>query len=305
VLLAGCSGGVVTDAVDLSRHGKEAAAAAEQASVASAAEYAGYRRSEIFRHAFVGLQSPTDLFALEDKNQAELAARARVFASLANTYAALGSLAGYNAPQAFEGDLSDLFANVNAFQQIVKGPQIGARTESLVKPVLGAVGGWIQSEKIIKASDQIRAQVENIIAIMSDPEYRTQFVETKKMIVAESGGTAALLMQRGLLSPKPVIEEMGAPFGLAVSENFRDVLGRDEMARRGISAVAQYRQKLAADAVETSYDAALKALKELLPLHDRLRAGQALDFAQLNETVRQLQTVAAAIDSSLGKGGSK
>ena len=108
VFLAGCAGGVATIAVDLSRHGKEAASAAEQASVASSGQYAAYRRSEIFRHAFVGSPPPADLFALEDSNQAELAARARVFSSLARTYAALGTLAGYNAPQAFENDFSDL-----------------------------------------------------------------------------------------------------------------------------------------------------------------------------------------------------
>ena len=49
----------------------------------------------------------------------------------------------------------------------------------------------------------------------------------------------------------------------------------------------------------------LKALKELLPLHDELQAGRPLDFTRLNEAISRLQNFAGAINASLGKGGNK
>ena len=169
-LLAACSNGTLTSAGTLSKAGQTAAAAAGQAAVASGDQYSAYKDAEIFIHGFAGAP-PKDpaLTAIEDKNEAELTSRAQLFSSLAKVYAALGNLAGYDASTEFQADVSNLFTSVNAYQKAVNQPQVNAKATELVPPAAGALAGLIQSQMVLTASNQIRQQVVNVIAIMFQP----------------------------------------------------------------------------------------------------------------------------------------
>lgn len=48
------------------------------------------------------------------------------------------------------------------------------------------------------------------------------------------------------------------------------------------------------NSVGKSYDASLSALRALVPLHDRLKAGQPLDLTQIDMAIQQLQAITAA-----------
>jgi len=295
-LLAACSSGTLTSAGTLSKAGQTAAGAAGQAAVASGDQYAAYKDTEIYLHGFAGTPSEDPaLIAVEDKNEAELTSRAQLFASLAKAYASLGNLAGYDASTEFQGDIQTLFSNINAYQKAVKQPQVNAKATELVPPAAGALVGLVQGQMVITASNQIRQQVVNVIAIMSDPQVRAQFVGTKTYIVNELALNAETLMQRGLLSPKSYFTAMGQPLGMDVSDDFAARLKTDKFATQGINALVASKVREQVALVGSSYDSSLAALKALLPLHDKLAAGTPLDLTQIDQIVQQIQTIAAGI----------
>jgi hypothetical protein len=301
--LAGCSGATLTNAVSLSKTGQTAASAADQAAVASSSQYAAYQDTDAFLHGFAG--SPTKdpaLVALEDKNQAELTARGAMFISLAKAYASFGNLGAYNASGEFQTDVTDLFSSINTYQKAIGQPQLNSTLTSVAPPAIGLFVGWIQSEIVLAANDQLRTQVANIIKVMSDPLVHAQFVGPKKMIVGELARNANLLMQRGLLSPKPYFDTMGQPLGMSVSDNFSSALKSDRLAQQGIVALIAVKQKNQADLVDASYESSLSAVRDLLPLHDKLKAGQPLDLTQIDQAIQKLSAIAAAISPPTAKG---
>ena len=270
--------------------------AAGQAAVASGDQYNAYKDAETYIHGFAGAP-PEDpaLIAMEDKNEAELTSRAQLFSSLARAYASLGNLAGYEASAEFQGDIQTLFTNIDAYQKAVKQSQVNAKASELVPPAAGALAGLVQSQMVLTASNQMQQQVVNVIAIMSDPQVRAQFVGTKTYIVNELALNAEALMQRGLLSPQPYFTAMGQPLGMDVSDDFAARLKSDRFASQGINALVASKVQAQVALVGSSYDSTLAALKALLPLRDKLAAGTPLDLTQIDQVVQQLQTIAAAI----------
>lgn len=298
-----CSNAVLTDAATLSQKGRAAATAAAESTSVSVDQFAAYADSDAFIHGFAGGPA-TGPLADEIRNQKELTARANLFASLARLYASFGALAGHDASARFQADLTNVFANINAYQQAVHQPQANGPLVKLVPPVAGAIAGLTQSRMILAANQALRIQLANAIAVMADPLVRAQFVDTKQMIVRQLGRTARLLLQRGLLSPKPYLDAMGRPLGLTAADDATAILARDKQARAGLAAIVDTRLQAAVDAVPASYDASLKALRALLPLHDRLAAERPLDLTELDQAVQTLQAIAAAA-APAGQGAGK
>lgn len=291
LVISGCTSSALSDAVNLSKQGQAAASAAQQSAIVSSQEFSAYEDADTFLHGFVGATASSK--SDEISNQAELAGRAKVFSSLASLYVSFGNLAAYGASTAIQGDISNVFTNVDAYQKAVEGPQINSTAAKLVPPTIGALTGLAQKEMVLAANDQIRLQLVNVINVMSDPVFQQQMLETKKLIVAEMTGNARLLLQRGLLSPKPYFDAMGQPLGLTASDDLATVLKNDKLANAGLQAVVQSHSTEAIDSVTASYKASLSALNALLPLHDKLKAGQPIGPTEIDQAVQRLQTIVA------------
>lgn len=297
--LSACADSTLKIAVDLGKAGQTAASNANQAAVVSADQFATYRDGEVFDHAYV-YGPPQDAAATskEDANQKELNARADLFTSLSKAYASLGDLAGSDASTTAEARIKTLFDTVGSYAAVVKP------VSAIVAPVAGEIVKAVQAQKAIVAADQIKVQLNNIIGIMENHSISIRYLSDKKSIIKEMAGNATILLDRGLLSAKPAAEAMGKPFGLAPVDNFDAKLRTDPRARAGMNAVITSHLVQSVERVGTAYDDSLKALKALLPEHDKLDAGVPLDLTQLEQALQKLDTTVTAI-ASANKGTTK
>ncbi len=289
---AACSSTVATDAADLGKQGQAAASSAQQAVTLSSDQFAAYKDSNAFLHGYVGVAATGLSPDQERLNQDELTRRAKLFASLGALYASFGNLASYDASAQVQANITTLSTNVDAYRIAVGQAKTGPAAVS--PAAAGNLAGLMQDQMIVALSEQIRGQLTTLITLMSDPQFRAQFVATKTLVVSQLVKNARLLMDDGLLSPKPYFDEMGQPLGLTAADDVAAALKDQPLARAGLDAVVAAREGAAIDAVGASYDASLAALKALLPLHAKLEAGQPLDLTQIDQIVRQLQAIAAA-----------
>lgn len=307
LLLAGCASATLGQGITLSKAGQTAAQQIEQNAVLSADSITALRRAVAFNDGYAGaIGNPASAGFLQHMRsiQGKQRAYAQLLGSLANAYAALGDLAAYDSAGSFNTAISALAGDASKF-----GNAVGAKIEipSQVVQGVSTVGGLALSElrarRVKTASGKIETILKTVIAVLDDPHTRTLLIPAEEQTTGVIDQATDSLLLSGVYGGYAAIaDQLGAPLGLKTNDKAEAEIASDAepmpKVRAGLRNVIVELGAERTEQVGASYDASLKALRALLPLHEKLAKGAPLDLSGAADVTAQLQSIAASLQPS-------
>jgi hypothetical protein len=301
VLLGGCTQTTLTAGGDLGTAGQKAALAMKQATVLSDDQLAGLQRAMTFHNRYIAAKAnvtpdETTAKAVADF-EAIVATQNKFLESLAATYAALAALADSDPGVKFNTAFAGVVTDTNSFTKALSPNSTGLpKTPTTVVQQVGSfLVSLLQRQQVIKASEQIRVPLQAAIDTMSQQEQ--VYEVTLHIYVAENRKALSDLYRAHLLSCAPVVDGMGSVISEKSVPNTDQLLNSSKAlaaATEPFCDPSQAMQRLETQLIE-SYETSLKALRALLPLHDKLEAGETLDLSSLIGLVNQIKPLAQLI----------
>lgn len=293
LVTAACSGLSVGAARQLAVTGRETAVLAKQTSVVSEKDYARALDGEAMQHGASGnLEKLEEIVTTYDDVRRELANRAIVFDRLADLYDAFGDLAGIDAAHEVETAIGKLNGAIGDYAKQMKlTPPVSSDATNAIATIGGLVAAEIQKAKLKKASALIRGELEQFAKLLDNPLVRTQVTGFRRLLQQDAAAGLIILWEGGALDPKPLLDDMGSPAGLAAAKEAQQVLTSKPLLKNGLTAVLRQRLSRQSDLIDQGYAASLQALNRLAREHKKLEEEQPLDLARLREVVGQLRTV--------------
>lgn len=247
------------------------------------------------------MESPayTAILELYGKIQLELSSRSVVFSTLAGVYDAFGNLAGLDASTEVETSIGNLGGAVNSYavaigqQQVITDAPTG-----VISRIGGLVAAEVQKEKIKEASILIRERLDTFVELFKDPLVHEQIVGFKNLLGSNRKAAIEMLWDKGVYSPKPLLDEMGAEAGFVAQKDGIELVIADKKLSKGLWEVVDRRFSRKFELIEKGYDASVKALKRLITEHKKLEKGQELDLSRLRQIVAELQSIASLLDKT-------
>jgi hypothetical protein len=311
LLLAGCSTTTLTSGAALGAAGKTTATTMHQAAILSPDLVQRFELSDSILMGYYNGVAADQIklrHKLVEAVQGELALRASVLDNLADAYTALDNLASYDASGSFNTAAGGLVTATNAYLKGANMAQLPSDASSLLPAAGGFLVGLFQGHQVRDASDKILVPLKQVIAAME--QYEREFVGFKQIIVSQSGDAAQVIYNTGLYSVAPLLNSIGAPYGLTALPNADAKLAeaKNKSMRAGLNAGQTTLVQAQTASVSTAFDQSLSAMKKLQSQHEALDNGAPLDLSQLLEIVGELQATVATMTSALGttpKGGGK
>lgn len=294
-LASACSGISIESARQLSASGRNVAVQARQNVLVSDHEYLRARDSEALLHGFSGTTGSnkyTEILKLYDNIHQELARRSVVFDKLADLYDAFGNLAGFDAGDQTETALGNLGGAIEEYAKQIKQPSlISSETTAVIARIGGLIATQIQKAKIKEASIQIRARVGAFLKLLENPLVRGQVEGFRKVLISDVKAALSMLWDAGVYDPKPLLDDLGAPGGLAAQKDAAQVVKNNQKLREALGEVLDKRLTRQTELIEEGYNASLKALVQLMDEHKKLEEGTPLDLTRLRAVVAQLRGI--------------
>ena len=302
VTVTGCSTATLTSGSNLAKVGQTAALQMEQNVTLSGNSLLALRKAVAFDDGFnnrIGNSNSAAVIANVTEIQAKLTQYGNWLETLASCYSALGDLAAYDAAGNFNSSIDALAKDTSSLASAVgKAIAIPPEATAGVKVAGGLVLGSIQAREVKKASHRIEALLTNTIAILNLPTTRTQMVGIQKEVIGLTGQAAGVLFDEWLYSYSPLLNDLGAPLGLAPLSKADSIVATNAAVKRGLNNVTLELLNSQVAATATSYDKSLNALKALVPLHENLRHGVPVDLTQINYIITQLRSIAAMFQTT-------
>jgi hypothetical protein len=295
VLLGGCSRTTLSDGSDLGAAGQKAALAMKQAAVLSDDQLAGLQQAMTFHNGYVaakaGTASDTATPAQVADLEATIAAQSKFLDSLAATYAALAGLAGYDSAGKFDTALGGLVTDTNSFIKTLdqKSPGLPPTPTSVVQQVGGFAIGQVQRRQVIEASKQILVPLQAAIDTMTLK--KRDYEDNLDIYVSESRKALRDLYRARLLNCAPVVDGMASVIGAKSAPDADQLLNRDKALASAMKPFCDPERAMSklGTQLTSNYEGSLKALNALLPLHDKLEAGETLDLSELIDLVNKIK----------------
>lgn len=301
-LSTGCSSISIEGARELGASGKEVVVQNQRNIFASDEEYQRAMDAESLFHGVSGtMKSPayTAILELYGKIQLELSSRSVVFSTLAGVYDAFGNLAGLDASIEVETSIGNLGGAVNSYAVAIgQQPVIFDATTGVISRIGGLVAAEVQKEKIKKASILIRERLDTFVELFKDPLVHEQIVGFKSLLGSNRKAAIEMLWDKGVYSPKPLLDEMGAEAGFVAQKDAIKLVIADKKLSNGLWEVVDRRLSHKIELIEKGYDASVKALKRLIAEHKKLEKGQELDLSRLRQIVAELQSIASLLNKT-------
>lgn len=298
-LSTGCSSISIEGARQLGASGKDVVVQHQRNILASDEEYQRAMDAESLFHGISGtMNSPAYKAILElyDKIQLELSSRSVVFSTLAGAYDAFGNLAGLDASTEVETSIGNLGGAVNSYAVAIgQEPVISDATTGVISRIGGLVAAEVQKEKIKEASILIRKRLKTFVELFEDPLVREQILGFKSVLGSNRKAAIEKLWDKGVYSPKPLLDEMGAEAGFVAQTDAITLVIADKQLSNGLWEVANRRLSHKIGLIEKGYDASVKALKRLIAEHEKLEKGQELDLSRLRQIAARLQSIASLL----------
>lgn len=248
-----------------------------------------------YNNAIGNSASKTYLDALADV-QSGMQQYAKMLESLANTYAALGDLASYNASNSFNTAMGNLGKDAQTLLTTVKSDtQIPSSVTSALGTVGGAVVGAVQQRRALEASAKTEALLKEVIPVLSNPSTRAKLVPIVSNVQDHIRSAAADAYKAGVYSYAPILNEVGAPLGLTATANSDAKVQGNAALKRAVDNVEDEIVNEQYLAIGTSYDTSVKALQALIPLHEALQANAPINVQSLEALLNQLSSLATLI----------
>jgi len=293
VTLAGCAQTTLTQAGNLAKAGQTAAAQMHAAATLSADQTTALKMATAFHRGFMASGAPTATQQSIDANianiETELSARAQFLDSLGNAYAALGALSSYGATSAFDTAYASLMTDSNALLKTLKAKPLPNAVPAAVETMSTLFVGLIQKNQVIAASKAMRTPLNAVIAAMSDNE--AAFTGLNDICARQTRDAAIDLYASHMFSVTPVLDQLAAPLGLKSVANADQLAAANPRVMRGLTAVVAQQADQQDHLVISTYDKSIAALKALLPLHDALEHGSAMDQSRISIITVQIQSL--------------
>jgi hypothetical protein len=228
---------------------------------------------------------------------AELQSRQAVAASLSDSYAAFGGLAGYDAAGEFQTSASSFFDAVDAAGLAANLP---TKTD---RAVLGQLGGELlkldQARRLHKASAVLRSALESYGDILdaAAPGY----VSIGQRSAEARYQAVQALWKANLLEGSKMIAAAEPEEGLNIAGKPEEYTSRNPKADAVVLHLLDARKRDAVAGVKEADDAHRKLVRKLIGKHKDFEAGLPLSFAELQQVAAELQASAEAIAKSGGK----
>jgi hypothetical protein len=293
VTLAGCAQTTLTQAGNLAKAGQTAAAQMHAAATLSADQTTALKMATAFHRGFMASGAPTATQQSIDANianiETELSARAQFLDSLGNAYAALGALSSYGATSAFDTAYASLMTDSNALLKTLKAKPLPNAVPAAVETMSTLFVGLMQKNQVIAASKAMRTPLNAVIAAMSDNE--AAFTGLNDICARQTRDAAIDLYASHMFSVTPVLDQLAAPLGLKSVANADQLAAANPRVMRGLTAVVAQQADQQDHLVISTYDKSIAALKALLPLHDALEHGSAMDQSRISIITVQIQSL--------------
>jgi hypothetical protein len=303
--LSGCATTTLTDGSNLAQAGQTAASVMEQNVTLSASSVQALKEAVAFNDGYnkaVGNTNSQVFITNIVSIQGKLAQYGNWLESLSSSYSALGSLAGYNASGSFNSSITSLEANTTNFANAIGKPiSIPSDIASGVSTAGGLFLGWKQSRDVKQASRQIECNLTNVIAILDDPDARQQLVAIHEEVAGPIDQAALTLINNGVGSYSPLINELGSPLGITATANTDDIVKANKQLLAGLRNVELESVDEQISSQGATYDKSLAALKALVPVHESLQNGSPINMSTITEITSQLKEIALEFQSNKGK----
>lgn len=283
-------------AAALAQAGQAAAGQMEQNVTISGQTLILFRKAAAFNDAFNGSTGASKKAVSEvEAIQKNLAQYGNLLHSLAAAYSAMDELAEYGASPTFDSAVSGLVSDAQTF-----GKQTGSKFAVPASVTTGieeggnVVVGAIQTEKVIKASEQIDAMLQKVITVLSDKKVRSAMLPIQAELQGLVDQTAFSIYTQGVYSYRPIVDAFGAPLGLQSVPDVDAIVRSKSGAklRAGLSAVVSQTVDSQVAAAEAAYDQGLNALKALQEQHQALQAKKPVTLDNVINLVSQLKVLA-------------
>ena len=302
VALVGCAQTTLTESGNLAKAGQTAAAQMHAAATLSADQTAALKMATAFHRGFMAAGAPTATQQSIDANitaiETELESRAQFLDSLGNAYAGLGALSSYGGVSAFDAAYASLMTDSNALLKTLKAHPLPAVVPADVETMSAVFVGLVQKKQIMAASKAMRSPLNAVIAALSDNE--AAFTGLSDICVRQTRDAAIDLYASHMLSVTPVLDQLAAPLSLKSAANADQLAASNPRVMSGLAAVVAQQADHQDQLVVATYDKSLAALKALLPLHDALEKGGAVDLTTISAVTAEIQTLATQLKSAKG-----
>ena len=297
---ASCSSVNRGAASDLAKQGGDAASTFATSVSSTRSDLDNYVEGQILIAPLTGREPPSKsmLTSINQIKQA-LSLREQMMTQLAQTYAAFGALANYNAAGEVNASLVSLSGSINSYADTVSPGSSGgtavAASEIGVTEVATLIMAEEQSKKIKAASTLIRLQLTKIVPLMQKEEGTLERIQ--KEIVRGSQQSALALWQLGFAQPTPILGEQVGQLGLTFDPgSYNDQVGKlskmdRHMLEAAIGNVVKYRAQRQAELQAAIIDQNVDGLNDLISQHEKLEKGQAVDLASVTAHISQMRAL--------------
>lgn len=299
VLSSGCAtvpDASLSSAAALAKAGQAAATQMEQNVTISGQTLVLFREAAAFNDGFNGGgDSSKKVVSDVEAIQKNLAQYGNLLKSLSSAYSAMDQLAEYGASPSFDSAVSSLLSDTQQLgKQTGKTITVPASVTTGIEEGGNVLVGAVQTEKVVKASEQIDSMLERVITVLSDPNVRSAMLPIQAELQGLVDQAAFTIYTQGVYSYQPILNALGAPLGLQSVANADAIVGSNTKAklRAGLSAVVRQTGNSQVTAAGEAYDQGLAALKALDKQHQALQAKQPVTLDNVLNLVSKLKTLA-------------
>lgn len=231
--------------------------------------------------------------------QQSLDLRVRMLGDLADVYQAWLDLAQYDAAGEFSTGMTTLAGSVNAFATTVGNdtqPITDAMT-TLIGQTAAMVAIGDQNAKLKEASEISRKSLEQVIELLNAEE--NIHVSVREELVRKSEQTSNALVETGIGSPLPILEqllgEQGYAFDQAAAKRALADATQGPKLMQAADAVAKTRTQRRVSQQRVVYKQSVAVLESLRDEQNSFEQGQAPSIDSITTELKMLQVLIETI----------
>ena len=302
--LGGCPQKALPTAAKLSQAGQDTATQIQTAAILTDDQLLSIHKTLAFHNAYSDARAkrpigsrPLDKPLLDkiDTLQKLLVADANWLTSLRNAYAALGALATYDASGNFLTAFNELSTSTTSLLTAFGKTAPPAVLSNIFQYAGEKAVAFAQTQKVIAASKAIQTELDRAIGVLSEAKIKIHYTSLQEEYIELIKLTATILIKKGVLSIKPLANDIGSTFGTVASANADKIVQGNSELQAGFCGEIMEMAKLQAQQVEKAYDKSLEASRALKKVHADLEASAQLDMTQVTAIVEQLKAIVAKI----------
>ncbi|MDD2598720.1 MAG: hypothetical protein PHO37_05800 [Kiritimatiellae bacterium] len=293
-LATGCSTLSLESAKNLAAIGQESTALSAGNIFVSNDEFTRAMDAEAFFHGYAGTVVPQQLEQDYQSIQHELDARKAVFVKLGETYEAFHALAVFNTASGVASTINELGDTVNSYARTLnKTVLLTAAEKDSITRIGGLATRRVHARRVARSSSLIRARLELLVVLLEDPIVKTQLTTFNQNLTASRAAAIALLWERGLLDPTPLITELAGDAGLKAGKDAAKTIASPAGShlKDGLTLVVKSRMQRRAALIEQGYHTSAELIRKLIAKHLELEDGALLTPAELRGMIIELQLI--------------